>query len=217
MYNIQQIEYDFWEGAIMSLKFGLLGLLNYGPMTGYDLMKVFNDSLQFFWKAQTSQIYRDLASLEKDGFLTFEIQEQVGKPAKKIYTITKKGLDHFLVWLNDYDFTKEMHYRESMLMKIFFSAEGDDKKLEKSLNEFINQNKEYKKNLIASDTIDDYASKNEEMRRHHVYWKMVRARGFVQSDANVQWAEMAIAILNEEIDSPKGIEAKGAENENSSN
>ena len=42
----------------MALKQGLLGLLNYGEMTGYELAKVFNDSLSFFWQAQTSQIYR---------------------------------------------------------------------------------------------------------------------------------------------------------------
>ena len=39
----------------MALKQGLLGLLNYGEMTGYELAKAFNDSLSFFWQAQTSQ------------------------------------------------------------------------------------------------------------------------------------------------------------------
>ena len=37
----------------MALKQGLLGLLNYGEMTGYELAKAFNDSLSFFWQAQT--------------------------------------------------------------------------------------------------------------------------------------------------------------------
>ncbi len=48
----------------MALKQGLLGLLNYGEMTGYELAKAFNDSLSFFWQAQTSQIYRELNQLE---------------------------------------------------------------------------------------------------------------------------------------------------------
>ena len=37
----------------MSLKHGLLGLLNYGSMTGYELDKIFRDSLSFFWQAKT--------------------------------------------------------------------------------------------------------------------------------------------------------------------
>lgn len=40
----------------MSLSYGLLGLLNYFPMSGYDLKKIFDDSINFFWAAQTSQI-----------------------------------------------------------------------------------------------------------------------------------------------------------------
>lgn len=44
----------------MSLSHGLLGLLNYTDMTGYDLAKTFQDSLCYFWQAQTSQVYREL-------------------------------------------------------------------------------------------------------------------------------------------------------------
>lgn len=51
------------------LKHGILGLLNYGKMTGYEIMTVFRDSLSFFWHAQTSQIYRELQTLEKNGWI----------------------------------------------------------------------------------------------------------------------------------------------------
>ena len=56
----------------MALKQGLLGLLNYGEMTGYELAKAFNDSLSFFWQAQTSQIYRELNQLEAEGLVYTE-------------------------------------------------------------------------------------------------------------------------------------------------
>lgn len=44
----------------MSLAFGILGFLNYGSMSGYDLVKAFESSLQFFWHAQNSHIYLEL-------------------------------------------------------------------------------------------------------------------------------------------------------------
>ncbi len=36
------------KGAALMLKHGILGLLNYHPMTGYEIMLVFRDSLLFF-------------------------------------------------------------------------------------------------------------------------------------------------------------------------
>jgi DNA-binding PadR family transcriptional regulator len=67
-------------------KYDLLGLLNYGKMSGYDLDRVFKDSLAFFWQAQTSQIYRELATMkkmEKAGRIRSEIEIQTDKPNKK--------------------------------------------------------------------------------------------------------------------------------------
>ena len=50
----------------MSLENALLGLLNHRPMTGYDLKRIFDDPMEFFWVAQMSQIYRELNKLEKN-------------------------------------------------------------------------------------------------------------------------------------------------------
>lgn len=72
----------------MSLKHGLLGLLNYGKMSGYELNKTFNDSLYFFWKIQISRIYRELNHMEKTGWLTSETVFQTDKPNKRLYSLT---------------------------------------------------------------------------------------------------------------------------------
>ena len=47
------------------LKHGILGLLNYHYLTGYEIIETFRDSLRFFWSAQISRIYRELQTLEK--------------------------------------------------------------------------------------------------------------------------------------------------------
>ena len=62
------------------LKHGILGLLNYGDKTGYEIMTVFRDSLNHFWTAQTSQIYRELQTMEKAGWISERHVEQTGKP-----------------------------------------------------------------------------------------------------------------------------------------
>ncbi|MEN6635102.1 MAG: PadR family transcriptional regulator, partial [Clostridiaceae bacterium] len=72
----------------MSLKHGILGLLNYSPMTGYDLSKSFQNSLNHFWQAQTSQIYRELRDMEKLGWIASETVIQTDKPNKNIFSLT---------------------------------------------------------------------------------------------------------------------------------
>jgi len=47
----------------MSLEYAILGFLNYHPYTGYDLKKIFDNSVQHFWVADQSQIYRTLIHL----------------------------------------------------------------------------------------------------------------------------------------------------------
>jgi DNA-binding PadR family transcriptional regulator len=183
----------------MSLKHGLLGFLLDSDHTGYELMKFFGDSLRFFWSAQTSQIYRDLNGMEKSGLLTSELIEQSGKPNKKNYSITEAGRKDFYSWLNDYDFNQAPQYRESMLMKIFFSSKGDKAGLVKGLVSYIDHNKqglkEYEK---IQDIIDGYASVDVNTGKSRVYWEITHLRGVMHLKSNVEWAEEAIKLLEKE-------------------
>ena len=61
------------------LKHGILGLLNYGDMTGYEIREIFNKSLNFFWQAQSSQIYRELRTLEKNGWIAITTVGRFGR------------------------------------------------------------------------------------------------------------------------------------------
>ena len=75
----------------MSLKHGILGFLIYSPMSGYDLMKAFDQSLRHFWHAQTSQIYRELEAMTELGWIRTEEESQRGHMVKTIYAITDPG------------------------------------------------------------------------------------------------------------------------------
>jgi len=75
----------------MSLGNTLLGLLNHRPMAGYDLKKMLDHPIGFFWVAQMSQIYRELNKLEEKGLVKSEIVPQEKRPDRKVYQITKEG------------------------------------------------------------------------------------------------------------------------------
>ncbi len=103
------------------LRHGILGLISNGNKTGYEIMTVFRDSLSHFWKAQTSQIYRELQTMEKAGWISQTHIPQVGKPDKNVFSITPAGHDELLRWLRD-DSTP-LSFRNPLLMKTFFMGE----------------------------------------------------------------------------------------------
>jgi DNA-binding PadR family transcriptional regulator len=103
------------------LKHGILGLINNGDKTGYEIMTVFRDSLNHFWTAQASQIYRELQTMEKAGWVTRTHVPQTGKPDKNVFSITPAGREELLRWLRDGGLPTG--FKNPFLMKVFFMGE----------------------------------------------------------------------------------------------
>ena len=105
----------------MSLKHAILGFLNYTPKTGYELKNVFDTSVQHFWPADQSQIYRTLTQLEKDGWVEKEIVVQENRPNRKVYSITDMGQQELYRWLVT-PITQHDH-RNAALIQVFFAGQ----------------------------------------------------------------------------------------------
>lgn len=103
----------------MSLKHGILGFLSQWPMTtGYDLKKEFDTQMSMFWFTHLSQIYPELTKLEDQGLVESEVETQEGKPDKKIYTITRAGLEELKSWLSQTPASPKI--KDSFLMQVYF-------------------------------------------------------------------------------------------------
>jgi DNA-binding PadR family transcriptional regulator len=83
----------------VSLKYAILSLLAHDPLTGYELMKLFDGSVGYFWHATHPQIYKELARLESDGQIVHRSVEQRGRPTKKIYSLSDTGQRDLMAWL----------------------------------------------------------------------------------------------------------------------
>ncbi|MDR3295983.1 MAG: PadR family transcriptional regulator [Clostridiales Family XIII bacterium] len=106
----------------MSLKYGILGFLQYGAQSGWALDKAFKASVDHFWHATLSQIYRELNSMEQNGMVASETVIQNDKPNKKEYSVTPKGSEAFMAWLGSPPDGDIFHLRSSFLMRVFFSG-----------------------------------------------------------------------------------------------
>ncbi len=84
----------------MSIKHAILGFLSWKPFTGYELKKLFADSLSFHWSGNNNQIYGTLVRLHKEGLVTNEVVAQEKYPDRKVYAITDGGLRELREWLS---------------------------------------------------------------------------------------------------------------------
>ncbi|WP_405061015.1 PadR family transcriptional regulator [Kribbella sp. NBC_01505] len=80
----------------MSLRHGLLGLLDQEPATGYELTKAFEQLSQFAWHASHSHIYPELRKMTEAGLI-----EVVGEASRgrKTYGITETGRVELRRWI----------------------------------------------------------------------------------------------------------------------
>ncbi len=177
------------------LKHGILGLLNYGSMTGYEINRAFKDSLNYFWQAQTSQIYRELQTLKKNGWATDELIEQNDKPDRKLFSITDSGREELLRWLSEDNI--DLALRSPLLMKTFFRGELSVEenidafsRLIQTLSAFMNRFQAEPPKVAQYATLIDDPIKA-------VYWKMTVEYGVMYVKMMLQWAENCKKELEE--------------------
>ncbi len=178
------------------LKHGILGLLNYHPLTGYEIMLAFRDSLHFFWSAQTSQIYRELQTLETMGWVSKTPIPQQSKPDKNVYDITTEGRKELLRWLSDGE--PALSSRSQILMKVFFMGE---RSREENIRYFEGL-KEYCGIFLqgldlAQEHIGQYRDLIDD-RGRTAYWEMTVDFGRRNMKMYMDWAQSCIDRLKEE-------------------
>ena len=184
----------------MSLRHGLIGLLNYGSKTGYELNKVFKDSLSFFWRAKSSQIYRELDAMERRGWLTSERVIQNDKPNKRVYSVTDSGKQEFHNWLStpESDIDDALHVSSGFFMRVFFAGETTDHQSIELLRVYRDKCAEKSIGMDAAHgAISEYQNAMEDDVKAR-YWKLTAMYGEVFYRAGIEWADKAIAILEEE-------------------
>ncbi|MDO8615401.1 MAG: PadR family transcriptional regulator [Dehalococcoidia bacterium] len=178
----------------MSLKHGLLGFLNYGPMTGYELKKLFDTSVAHFWNAELSQIYPTLKQLESEGLVEMKVKLQADRPNRKVYTITDDGRSELVDWLSrpaDPD-----QVREPLMIKVFFGAcvskEQITRVLRHRIEQLLEMNARYERGCSV---IQSFAA-GVGLNREAFFWQLTIDVGVKHNEASIRWAEEAIERID---------------------
>lgn len=103
----------------MSLQYAVLGLLAEGSKSGYELVQEFDYDRSVIWPAPQNEIYRELAKMEKAGWIAAQGEE--GPRGRRRYRILAEGRRQLKSWLLDAGANYTLRY-EPILRAVFFGA-----------------------------------------------------------------------------------------------
>ncbi len=174
----------------------IMGVLSYGAVSGYDLNKAFQASVQHFWNTEQSQIYRALHKLHDAGWVEIEHVAQADAPDKKVYHLTETGRAELRRWIATPQPIPTLH--EAWLGQLFFGASVDVEMLEKVLDERIaglRQMITRYETEVAQDAARyavHYQAENDLQ-----YWLLTLDCGIQRARFDLQWAESARQQLHQ--------------------
>jgi len=185
----------------MSLKFAILGFLSYTPLSGYDLKKAFDHSVQHFWPADQSQIYRTLSQLEEVNLVSKEVIDREDRLDLKIYHITPAGLQELHDWLSTP--LPEKANREPFLIQVFFGGNLTDAEISNVIEEEIRQVKA--RLAVYESMYRGWLQKfpQQENQREIFYTLLTLEYGLESNKTHLAWLEDALKRIRQEAYRPK--------------
>lgn len=184
----------------MNLRTVLLGFLAREEMTGYELKRLMERSVGFFFGASYGSIYPALKDLEGEGLVRSTAVVQDGRPNKKVYEITSEGRARLRGALEEPPAGDA--FRSEFLMHLFFGHLHEPERLLKIIR---------KRRDGHRAAIETLKSVEEEYRGDATLYQMMTLRsGLVSARAQVAFLdeiEAEILALALDGEAPDGREA----------
>jgi PadR family transcriptional regulator AphA len=167
--------------------YAVLGLLTFGPKSGYDVLKLAEQSIAHFWSPAKSHVYTELKRLARLGLATEERVEQESRPNKRVYAITDEGRETLELWLTE-GADESDHVRSSFTVRMFFGNLA-------SRSSIIARVEEQRRN--AERTLEELKAteariKDDEAR---FFPYLTLKAGLAHNEAEIRWADETLDAL----------------------
>ena len=170
--------------------FAILGFLTLGPMSGYDIKKLVEESTENFWSESLGQIYPALRRLTEEGLIEkAEAPSEGGRP-RNVYSINDRGREALAAWLREP--TEPPPVRIELLLKLFFGSRCDRATNRQQILAYREQ---------MERDLERYRSINESLHRERAdaadlpYWLLTLRFGERDRAAHIAWCDEALAVL----------------------
>lgn len=176
----------------MSLAYAILSILNVAPMTGYDLKhEAFDATVQHFWPADQSQIYRTLARLAEQGHVTMTVEPQDERPDRKVYSITPEGQAALGEWLREPQTPPTL--RDPFLVQTYFGMEVPNDELRALVEARLTH---HHARLAELRSIPIPSTSDRPRDRWLALQHLTLDYGLALEETNIAWLERCLAVLD---------------------
>jgi DNA-binding PadR family transcriptional regulator len=176
----------------MSLPHAILTALIEEDLTGYALAKQFDVSLGFFWQASHQQIYRELKRLHAQGQIAVQEVSQLGKPDKRVYSLTDVGRQVLADWVLAP--TPRRNSKDELFIKLYNMGTVP---VESMLIAIAERRQQHESRLALYRKIERRSYANPPMLSAHkkgVYLSLLA--GIRQEETALTWCDDALVLLH---------------------
>lgn len=178
----------------MSLDHAILGFLSYRSFSGYELKRIFDNSVKHFWSADQSQIYRTLARMTEKGFTEIEVVEQTDRPDRKVYHITPEGREELHRWLAG-PFPMEANH-SGPLVQVFFMGKLTNEEVRTKFEEAAGMFRQVLQIYEAVPARTEEFVQIVGSQREAYFWYSTLQMGILTTRASLTWVENVLDDLN---------------------
>lgn len=169
----------------MSIKYAILGILSCNPLTGYDLKKIIQDSPFMHWSGNNNQIYKSLVELLDEELVTNEVHHQEGSPSKKIYNITKEGMDALREWVLSSPEPPE--FKKTFLVQLAWADQLNAEQLSTLLSRY---EYEIKMQIVLQQEIKRRGVFSpDRSAKESLLWKMIYENLIASYEQELEWVD----------------------------
>jgi DNA-binding PadR family transcriptional regulator len=172
---------------LSTTEYAVLGLLTFGERSGYELDKLAQRSIGYFWRPAKSKIYAILPRLVERGLAESSSVAQSGRPDKQVYRITGEGEQALREWLASPTSIGGAG-RDTLLLKLFFGEHGE---LEDLRQLVAGRKRRAEEQLAALEEIERRIDRDDDF-----YPYLTLLHGLEDARSTIAWAERALAELD---------------------
>jgi PadR family transcriptional regulator, regulatory protein AphA len=189
----------------MSLRHAILGVLSAKPMTGYDLLEVFDRSSGYVWPAGQPQIYPELKKMARDGLLSSKLLH-TGRRAKRVYAVNAKGHRELQRWVGDDPEYGPERDRDSVRLRAMYLDVTDTKRARKYFEGYqsyyqgrIAQWRQRLENVLNGESPlikARLASRNSDEHDAIIAYKRFALEGQIaRGELEIEWARQGLQLV----------------------
>jgi PadR family transcriptional regulator AphA len=166
----------------------VLGLLRDDELSGYDLRKVVERSVGYYWTPAKTQIYTTLPRLVDRGLATRRRVEQTERPDKQLYSVTDEGRRAVDEWIREAPLDAGLG-RNVLLLKLALADDAHAPVLIEQVRERRAEAEELRAELVE---LDAAGGSGDPPFEH-----LTRRYGFFYVDALLHWTGEVLDSLEQ--------------------